>query len=233
MKEYMKKSENLFNPVRADQPQLYKEFQAVTTLQYGMIGLIVIVCICLFVILTIAKQPVKYAVIDLSSGKSLPTRILDELSGTIIDKQLVFYSKKSVEDYLNEDFGTIKASREEFMKIISPSAIKNLIPENWLNNQDIQKSYNNRSTCDFRWVIRPRITNKNDPQYSVLCQVERTVKMIGYKPWVTSHCLRLDWARLNNEYDPFLRPHGLVLTNMTAISADSKEFIDLMKDVKE
>lgn len=221
----MKTKQDLNKPVRSDQHQLSKHFKAVTVLQGTLLGQFILILLLIVVNYSLSNKPVKYAVVDLSTGQAFSSKMVNQLNESIIEQQLVYYTKDFAEKFYDSDYMTIQKSREAALAVMTTSLQKS-IPEDWTKGKEISQAQNNRATCQFKWIIKPIITNKDDPRFTVFGQFERTVTMQGYKPWTTKHYLRLDWGRLTEQFDPYERPHGLVLMNYTELAEESKGLIE-------
>ena len=211
----------LQRPIRPDKEYLYGLTKAVFIMRVAVIGLIVSVLILGGIAFVSMNRPRLVTVVDLSSGKTLTSIGKTEVGSEVLEQQLVYYSRQFCESFLCADHVTIREARKAAVELMHPDLASKL-PKDWLDDGDVRECIENKTTSYFDWTLKPAVTTKNDPRYSVFCQFTKEVRKEGFQPVKTRYNIRLDWGRLVKNTDPFNRPHSLVLLNFEQLQDESK-----------
>lgn len=211
----------LQRPIRPDKEYMVGLTKAVFIMRFALIGLILSVMVLGGLAFMAINKPGVVTVVDLSSGKTLTALGKTAVGSEVLEQQLVYYSKQFCESFLCADHVTIRESRKIAAELMHPDLAAKL-PKDWLENSDVKNCIENRTTSYFDWTLKPAVTIKNDPRYSVFCQFTKEVRTEGYQPEKKRYNIRLDWGRLVKNTDPFNRPHSLVLLNFEQLQDDSK-----------
>jgi hypothetical protein len=208
-------------PIRPDREYVHGLTRAVFITRFSVVALF-IVCLSLAGItyLTINK-PRLVTVVDMSSGKTVSSLGTSNISDQVISQQLIYYSRIFCENFLSQDHVTILDDRKNAISLMHPELAKKL-PKDWLDNNDVKDCIEQKLTSYFDWSLKPAVTAKNDPRYSVFCQFSKEVRREGLATVKTRYNIRLDWGRLINNTDPFNRPHSLVLLNFEQLQDESQ-----------
>ena len=178
------------------------------------------------------QQPKLTTVIDTSSGKSYSSNIYQgKLPFSLIEKQLIYYSRKYVETYLSNNYITIQGDRKEAFELMHPQMRKDL-PKDFLEEVSFRSIRELKQTSTFKWIIKPTVIDVGDPRYAVFTQFERVISTPGYKDQVEKFSIKLDWGRLNTVVDPFKRPHSLVLLSFNKLQDGDPQINSYLSKVK-
>lgn len=219
-------------PIRPDKEYLHGLSSSVFVMRFAVVALFVISILLAGITFVSMNKPELITVVDMSTGKTVTSMTRNSLNEQVIEQQLIYYSRVFCESFLNQDHVTIASARKTAVELMHPDLAKKL-PKDWLSstNVDVRTCIEQKSTSYFDWSLKPAVTSKNDPRYSVFCQVTKEVRREGFETIKTRYNIRLDWGRLIKNTDPFNRPHSLVLLNFEQLQDESKisEQLQLIK----
>jgi len=219
-------------PIRPDKEYLHGLSSTVFIMRFAVVALFVVSILLAGITFVSINKPALITVVDMSTGKTVTSITRNSVDNQIIEQQLIYYSRVFCESFLNQDHVTIGDARKTAVGLMHPDLAKKL-PKDWLDNGniDVRSCIELKSTSYFDWTLKPAVTAKNDPRYSVFCQVVKEVRREGFETIKTRYNIRLDWGRLVKNTDPFNRPHSLVLLNFEQLQDESKisEQLQLIK----
>lgn len=217
----MKKLPSVDKPIRPDREYVYGLTKAVFIMRFAVISLFIVCLISTGVTLFTLNKPGLVTVVDMGSGKTVSALSSTGINDQVLEHQLIYYSRMFCESYLSQDHVRITEDRKSASMLMHPELARKL-PKDWLTDKDVKGCLESKETCYFDWPLKPAVTARNDPRYSVFCQFSKEVRREGYEPIRTRYNLRLDWGRLIKNTDPFNRPHSLVLLNFEQLQEESK-----------
>lgn len=225
----MNKNVPTHKPIRPDREYTIGLTRAVFIMRFAVVAMFIICLILAGITIVNVNKPRLVTVIDMESGKSITTTSTN-ISDQVIEQQLIYYSRIFCESYLCQDHVVISDARHTAVGLMHPDLARKL-PKDWLANDEVKNCQDNQETSYFDWPLKPVVTYKSDPRYSVFCQFTREVRREGYEPIKTRYNIRLDWGRLVKNTDPFNRPHSLVLLNFEQLQNESK-INELLQKIK-
>jgi hypothetical protein len=217
-------------PIRPDREYVYGLTRAVFIMRFAVISLFIICILLIGITFLSLNKPRLVTVVDIGTGKSISALSSNNISDQVIEQQLVYYSRVFCESYLCQDHVILSDARKTAVGLMHPDLARKL-PKDWLNDNDVKNCIENQETSYFDWALKPAVTMKNDPRYSVFCQFTKETRREGFEPIKKRYNIRLDWGRLIKNTDPFNRPHSLVLLNFEQLQDESKinEQLQLIK----
>lgn len=225
-------SVTLDQPIRADHEYTFSLTKAVFNMRVGMLFL-TLLCLGMGVLVfTSMRQPRLVAVIDSATGKTYGSVATPTLTFSLLERQLIYYSREFCEAYLAYDHVTIKSARQTAKALMHPTLLAPSLPKDYLEDKDVLAAVKSQATSNFEWTIRPRVTAAADPKYTVFCQFTRTIKRYGFEDQVKTFNVKLDWGRLRNDQDAFNRPHALTLLKFEELAVNSPELTTQLNLIK-
>lgn len=223
-------SEN--TPKRSDQVYIASLQKSVINTRVAMIAFAIIIILLIAVVFSQLNAPKNIAIVDTSSGKTFGSKIYQvDTPIELIEQQLIYYSRQYIESFLSSDYITIKSDRDLAWMLMHPSVRKE-VGEKFIEDLEIEKLRAAQQSSIFKWSIKPVMVASEDPRFSVFCQFERRTKTPGYEDKVEKFNIKLDWGRLKKNFDPFERPHGLVLIKFNALQSDDSQIKEFLNKVK-
>jgi len=219
-------------PERSDTYYLKEVLQMAFNARFGMIFLMIIVLALLSFLYVLISRPAYTVVIDRTTGQTfVPVGLQKGVTQELLDRQLVYYSIQAIDNYANFDHNTIQEARKRIFELSSSqfraSLGEYLSPE----NEDIKKCLDKKAEYYITWEMQPRITQRNDPYYTLFGTFQRVVKWGGLTQEIKKYNVRVDWGRLNENMDYSKRPHSLVLLNVKYLN-EIGEINDQMNRLK-
>ena len=217
----------ILKPVRSDDFFMADVLKMALNARVGMI-LITLIAICLiavvFFLLSQSAKRTVFVVIDGSTGKTYyPISQSRDMAQALLDRQLIYYSVEMIEKYLDYNYFSIKSSREDILALANSKLATDLGGEKYLDDADVQRVLKAQTRSYLVWEIRPRITLRNEPYYTVFATVERTIKQDGLTVEIKKYNIRVDWGHINGNVDYARRPHALALLNVNILTEGSLE----------
>ena len=216
----MAKKNNLDNPERPDGMYLGELLRELFSQRIGIIALLIICIALIGVIVMLLNKPVSIAVVNGETGQTFFSET-QKLDNTVIEKQLLYYSRQFCEDYFGRNHVTIRANRQRALDIMHPNMRKE-VEKDQEEIAEINRVLKELWTDSFTWKIT-KITQKEDPRYRVFCQFESTVNRPGYESSKRTYNIQLDFGRLIKNSNPYECPHSLVLLIVKELEEDSDE----------
>lgn len=214
----MKKHENLDIPERPDEMYMGKLIRELFSQRIAIIAMLILCLALIGVIILQNSKPIPIAVVNGESGKTFFSKT-QQLDRTVLEKQLLYYSRQFCEDYFGRNHVTVRNNRMRALDIMHPN-MKGEVEKGI--DAEINRVLKELWNDQFIWKVTV-VTEKNDPRYSVFCQFELILNRPGYEPVTRSYNIKLDWGRLVKNSDPFERPHSLVLLKAQELDANSDE----------
>jgi len=220
-------------PERSDTYYLKEVLQMAFNARFGMIFLMVIVLVLFCFLYYLISRPAYTVVIDRTTGQTFkPIGLEKGVTQELLDRQLIYYTAQVVDYYANFDHNTIQEARQRIYEL-SNSQFRGLLGDKYssLENEDVKKCIDKKAEYYLQWEMQPRITQRNDPYYTLFGTFQRVVKWNGLTQEVKKYNVRVDWGRLNNNMDYTKRPHSLVLLSIKYLN-EVGEINDQMNRVK-
>lgn len=206
---------------RPDKPYVASMLKSMYTAGLVILGLVVVCIGLILLVIVTLRQPRLVTVIEKNTGKTYAT-MSQSLTEDLLERQLIYYTRQFVEDFLTLDYSEIDGARKRAMEIMHPK-LRAEIGSGWLNDDNVKMSRAGQLGTEFDWSIKPTITLRNDPLYNVFVQVKRKITRKGYKPVEEQFDMLLKWGRLQGGVEPFQRPHQLVLLEQQEISKNQSK----------
>lgn len=218
-------------PVRPDHDYMYKLTSAILGQRIILAGLLLLSLALAGVVVLALQRPRLITAVDFQTGRTVSAVGREQLTRDILDKQLVYYSRVFCESFFSQNHVTIKSDRMKVLDLIHPE-LRGRLPDNFADDDAVANVLRRKATSFYNWQIKPTITERDDPRYSVFCQFTRVVKRPGYRKLEQTFNIKLDWGRLIKNTDPFTRPHNLVLLSFSELEKDSKELINQLNLIR-
>ncbi len=209
-------------PIRSDHEFTASLTKSIIIWRLVSVLFTVIIVGSFIVTLNALKRPRLITVIDSSSGKTYTSMSESRMSKTIVERQLIYYSKVFCESFLSENYVTVINDRKEAIDLMHPE-LEVQLPEDFAKRKGVAEIISSKSSTTFDWTIKPVVSSAADPYYTVFCQFTKRTKKQGYKAFSQKYNIKLDWGRLINNTDPFNRPHDLVLIKFEELDDNSAE----------
>ena len=217
----------ILKPVRSDDFFMADVLKMALNARVGMILITLIAILLIAVVFFLLSQSAKrtvFVVIDGSTGKTYsPIAQSRDMGQALLDRQLIYYSVEVIEKFLDYNHFSIKSSREEILMLSNSKFAGELGGDKYLEDADVQRVINAQTRSYLVWEIRPRITLRNEPYYTVFATVERTIKQDGLTVEIKKYNIRVDWGHINGNIDYAKRPHALALLGIKILSEGSVE----------
>ncbi len=223
-----KRTIDISKPLRPDESYLKDLISGVINSRIAVITLSVVILALLVIVFFLSTQSKLVAIINKNSGETYVAKT-SKITQDVLERQIVYYSKKLCEDYLNLDYMTVVESRKRALELMHPSMKEELGAEKYWQTKKVLTAMKEKYSCDYKWLMYPKITERSHPHYIVFCQFMRVIRKKGYKPMEETFTIRLDWVRLLKNPSPFERPHDLLLTRVWEIQKDSDEMKNQLK----
>jgi hypothetical protein len=214
---------NVTKPPRPDKSYLSDMVSAIINSRITIIICGATIATLLVIVFALINQPKLIAVIDRNTGETFTT-VSNKITQDALERQLLFYSKKFCENYLNLDHVSVIESRKWSLSQMHPKMRSTVGGEKFYETREVVEAIDKNYVCSYKWILNPRITVRAYPKYTVFCQFNRILKRVGYKPIEEIFNIKLDWVHLVKNPDPFKRPHDLLLIEFEELQRDSEEF---------
>jgi len=218
-------------PERSDTYYLKEVLQMAVSARFGMIFLMVVVLVLLFFLFYMISKPAYTVVIDRTTGQTfVPVGVDKGVTQELLKRQLVFYTVQMVEYYANYDHNTIVDARKKVYEMAS-SQFRGELGDKFWDDDDVKKCIDRKAEYYITWEMQPRVTQANDPYYTLFGTFQRVIKYGGLTQELKRYNVRVDWGRLNDNVDYAKRPHALVLLNIKYLN-ELGEINDQMNRLK-
>lgn len=166
---------------------------------------VAIICISLIAALVlIVRTPKPVVLFDMSSGRNYGAKTT-KYNVSILESNLVYYSRQFCECLFNATSGEIEGSRHTALDLMDPSLQQKLklTENNFIMTDYVKQVKDNGIVSTIEWNAPPQITVRNDPEYTMICQFTVNIKT-GNQLEKVKHNVVVRWKRYGS-YDPMLR----------------------------
>jgi len=210
-------------PERTDTYFLKEVLQMAFNARFGMIILTVVVMALLALLYYLVSRPAYTVVIDRTTGQTYaPVGLAKGVTQDLLDRQLVYYSAQMIEAYANFDHNTIREARRRVYELSNSKFREALGGEGYMDDEEVKQCIANKAEFSLQWEMHPRITQRNDPYYTLFATFQRVVRWDGLTREVKKFNVRVDWGRLNENMDYTKRPHSLVLLGIKYLNESNE-----------
>jgi hypothetical protein len=216
-------------PYRGDYSNLRRTTLSIFSQRLAIIVMGIVMIALIVLVMRALNQPRIVTIIDSKTGQTFAAYgNPPEFNTTITEQQVIYETTQFMKNYLSMNFQTVKTDREAARRYVAPQ----LITPDWLNRDsiDAMNAIAAQYTSRIEWLIRPSIQESNHPYYTSYAFVENIITL-PTKTIKDRSAYILKWGSLNS-FNPFERPHGLIMISLEKIAPGTERFNAIMSTNK-